>query len=198
MGQGQAIICVEVASGSEADEAGVRRGMRLTAISDPIRRNEVWRLQDRPSLKNIRELFKMRSADTIDLEFTEWNGPVPGAAQGGAMSMASAASSTDGSAAPSAVSSLDGDAGALPGESIGDRLQRQYAAAAVAGRSQTAVEKRQQRRREAMAISDARDDRPLLLGLFAMFALPPLVILGVAQATGYLDALYTNTLTGMH
>jgi hypothetical protein len=100
MGSGQAIICVDVAPGSEALEVrscspwqraftplpvavqgltalltvacgarlcsrcstwsaprtppltsspqeGVRPGMRLTAISDPIRRNEVWKLQDR-------------------------------------------------------------------------------------------------------------------------------------------------------
>jgi hypothetical protein len=200
--------------------------MRLTAISDPIRRDEVWKLQDRwvpgdderpsgaavgrdrlltrqrlcnvgqadadcpalqhapnprrPSLKNIRELFKMRSADTITVEFSPWDGPVPTAAQGGSLSMASVTSSTDSSAPSSALSSLDGDGGALPGESIGDRLQRQYAAAAASGRTPTAVEKRQARRREAMAISDARDDRPLLLGLFATFALPPLLILGVS------------------
>jgi len=181
MGSGQAIIVVAVAAGSEADELGVRPGLRLTAISDPIRRSEVWRLQDRPSLKNIRELIKMRSADTITLEFEQWEGPVPGPMRGDLYSAtrsssSSAGSSVPGSAAGSVTSSMDGSSSSST-ESIGDRLQRQYQASQAAGRSPTAVEQRQQRRQEYMDQSDQRDDRPLLLGLFAAFLLPPLIIL---------------------
>jgi hypothetical protein len=41
-------ITAHVAYGSLfPTQAGVRPGMRLTAISDPIRAYEVWRLQDR-------------------------------------------------------------------------------------------------------------------------------------------------------
>lgn len=36
-----------VADGSSVAAAGVQRGMALTAISDPVRRNEVWHLQVR-------------------------------------------------------------------------------------------------------------------------------------------------------
>jgi hypothetical protein len=155
----------------------------------------------------------MRSADTITLEFEPWDGPLPGGAvlPGGALrTSSSAGGSAPGSAPGSTLSSLDsitasvdgssggsasGSAGSAgSGESIGDRLARQYQEAAAAGRSPTAVEARQQRRKAAMEVSAARDDRPFLLGLFLTFALPPLVILGIAQATGYLDALYTNTL----
>lgn len=41
----QAIVVEAVADGSNAAQAGVQRGMKLTAISDPVRRNEVWQLQ---------------------------------------------------------------------------------------------------------------------------------------------------------
>lgn len=34
-----------VAEGSSAAQAGIQRGMKLTAISDPVRRSEVWELQ---------------------------------------------------------------------------------------------------------------------------------------------------------
>ncbi|KAI8467794.1 MAG: hypothetical protein J3K34DRAFT_429268 [Monoraphidium minutum] len=193
MGFGQAIVTVDVAAGSEAEEAGVRAGLRLTAISDPIRRNEVWKLQDRPSLKNIRELLRMRSADTITLEFVPWDGPMPGPARGDSMPTSSAASSTA-SSVPSPLASIDGG---LPGESIGDRLARQYRDTAAAGRSPTAVEQRMAKRRERMELDAERDDRPFLAGIAALFVLPPLIILLVAQSSGYLDSLYMNTLTGM-
>lgn len=41
----QAIVVETVADGSSAAQAGVQRGMKLTAISDPVRRSEVWQLQ---------------------------------------------------------------------------------------------------------------------------------------------------------
>jgi hypothetical protein len=189
---GYAVVCVEVAPGSEAAEAGIRVGMRLTAISDPIRRDGVWPVQERPSLKNIRELLRMRCADTITLEFAPWDGPVPlpRPAADGTFAVASAgstmSSSSDGEG--SAMSSGDEAAGAVSplmsagssgGESIGDRLARRYADAAAAGGTKTALQARQQRRREAMAQSEARDDRKFLAGLALAFIAPPLVILAV-------------------
>lgn len=227
--------------------------MRLTAISDPIRRSEVWKLQDRcgpppplpqggrgaterlgagqrdwdhmcsgapsrapgarqlpqpthpapralfpfplrrPSLKNIRELLKMRSADTIELEFEPWDGPLPSAGFDGSLVSSGAGSSAPSAGPASVLSSMDGSASS--GESLGERLARQYAEAAAAGRTPTAVEARQARRRERMELDDARDDRGFLLGVFALFVIPPLVILLIAQSSGYLDNLYLNTLT---
>lgn len=41
----QAIVVEAVADSSSAAEAGIQRGMKLAAISDPVRRNEVWELQ---------------------------------------------------------------------------------------------------------------------------------------------------------
>lgn len=44
----QAIVVEAVAEGSQAfSEAGIQRGLRLTGISDPVRRDEVWKLQVR-------------------------------------------------------------------------------------------------------------------------------------------------------
>jgi hypothetical protein len=157
----------------------------------------------RPSLKNIRELLRMRSSDTITLEFEAWDGPVPGGAVLNGNSLRTASSSLAGSTPGSTLSSLDSITGSMQegggsdssGESIGDRLERQYREAAATGRAPTAVEARQQRRKAAMELSAQRDDRPFLLGLFLTFALPPLVILAIAKSSGYLDALYTHTLT---
>lgn len=46
----QAIVVEAVADGSSAAQAGVQRGMKLTGISDPVRRNEVWQLQVRTAV----------------------------------------------------------------------------------------------------------------------------------------------------
>ena len=128
------------------------------------------RLNNRPSLKNIRELLRMRSADTIELEFEPWS------FQPGALAPGSASSSSP----SSALSSVDG----VSGESIGERMQRQYEAARASGRTPTAVEQRMERRKAALELSNQRDDRPLLLGLMLAFVLPPLIILLVSCRAG--------------
>ncbi len=43
------------------------RGQRLFEISDPIRADEMWVLNDRPSLRFVRDALTMRRAPTIDL-----------------------------------------------------------------------------------------------------------------------------------
>lgn len=48
-------------------QAGVLRGQRLYEISDPIRADEMWVLNDRPSLRFVRDALSMRRAPTIDL-----------------------------------------------------------------------------------------------------------------------------------
>ena len=139
----------------------------------------------RPSLKNVRELLRMRSADTITLEFAPWDGPVPGASDG---SMPATGDSSSTPSAPGSVmASLDSMASSSSSESIGDRLQRQYAEAQSGGRTPTAVEQRIARRNARLELDNQRNDTPLVLGLFAAFALPPLVILLVR--TGRLRGL---------
>jgi hypothetical protein len=126
-------------------------------------------------LKNIRELMRMRSADTITLEFEKWDGPIPGILDGDSLPATSSSSSNAGSNLTSPLASVDGP----PGESIGERLARQYRETAAQGRTPTAVEQRQQKRKERMEVDAARDDRPFLLGVLALFALPPFIILVV-------------------
>ena len=48
-------------------QAGVLQGQRLYEISDPIRADEMWVLNDRPSLRFVRDAFSMRRSPTIDL-----------------------------------------------------------------------------------------------------------------------------------
>ena len=43
------------------------RGQRLYEISDPIRSDEMWVLNDRPSLRFVRDALTMRRAPTIEL-----------------------------------------------------------------------------------------------------------------------------------
>ncbi|KAG2435849.1 hypothetical protein HXX76_007044 [Chlamydomonas incerta] len=68
-GRGQAVVVTEVAEGSRAEELGVTRGMKMNALSDPIRYGELWDLQDRPSLRFVVDTFKMRRNQPIDLQF---------------------------------------------------------------------------------------------------------------------------------
>eukprot|EP00775_Hariotina_reticulata_P013100 gene13099-13228_t len=68
-GTGQAIVVESVAEGSSAQQAGVKVGMKLSGISDPVRRDEVWQLQDRPSLRYVRDVLRMRANAYIQLQF---------------------------------------------------------------------------------------------------------------------------------
>lgn len=64
----QAIIVEAVASDSSAADAGVQPGMKLTAISDPVRRNEVWQLQARAKSGRTGMTHLMRSAHDVHQE----------------------------------------------------------------------------------------------------------------------------------
>ncbi len=45
----------------------MRVGQRLVGISDPVRQDEVWQLQDRPSLRYVRDVLRMRAPASITL-----------------------------------------------------------------------------------------------------------------------------------
>ena len=66
-GPGYAIVIASVAPGSEAASAGVRPGQQLLQVSDPIRPNEVWQLNESSSLRHVRQAVRMRVPDTITL-----------------------------------------------------------------------------------------------------------------------------------
>ncbi len=85
--------------------------------------------------------------------------------------------------------------GRLPGDdgdSIGDQLAQQYQ---TSQRLQTESQKRMARRQAYMEQDMERDDTGFFLAVGAIFILPAFVILAVAYFTGYLDNLYTVTLS---
>ena len=66
-----------VATGSEAEKAGIVPGMVLHAVSDPIQRNEMWVIRGKDaggrvssaSLRNVRDAINSTRAYDIALEF---------------------------------------------------------------------------------------------------------------------------------
>ncbi|KAF6260043.1 hypothetical protein COO60DRAFT_1700504 [Scenedesmus sp. NREL 46B-D3] len=209
-GTGQAIVVSAVAEGSSAEEAGVRRGMKLTGISDPVRQYEVWDLQDRPSLRYIRDVLRMRSSSSITLRFQSVAELLQALeAADGTLSLtnnssSSSSSSEGGNTATSdstPLSSIDSLSNLASisendGGTIAERLEQQYEQAqqGSAGKVMTGVEQREQRRKSYMEQVGQRNDSRFLLVLAGSFLLPALVILAVAYSTGYLDSLYANSL----
>ncbi|PNW71897.1 hypothetical protein CHLRE_16g668600v5 [Chlamydomonas reinhardtii] len=227
-GRGQAVVVTEVAEGSRAEELGVTRGMKMNALSDPIRYGELWDLQDRPSLRFVVDTFKMRRNQPIDLQFepmmkqSEMDiifGPSgassssddrePSEVNAQAAASGSPSPSPSGAASPARVSldqtpdsplgsvnSIDQLLGTVSDseETIGDKLALKYQEQQRIRVAVNQVQKRIDRRKEYMAIDDQRDDTGLLLGLAAAFLIPPLIILIIAFASGYLDQIYLTSL----
>lgn len=50
-------------------------GLKLTGISDPVRDSEVWQLQDRPSLRFVRDAMRYRVNTNIQFEFITFDMP---------------------------------------------------------------------------------------------------------------------------
>lgn len=67
---GQDIVLCEVGPDSAAAASGLRVGQQLLAISDPVRQNEMWQLNDRASFRFVRDAFRMRRWPTIELVVT--------------------------------------------------------------------------------------------------------------------------------
>jgi hypothetical protein len=172
--RGRAILIAGVAEGSAAEAAGVRPGMRLLKISDPVRLNELWELGDRSSLKYVQDAVRLRRGGTIALVLAP-------PAEGGAAAAPAAAGPSGRAAAPPPPA-----APANGGQTIGER------AAALYREQQAAPDTARERRRladERMEQQAGRNDAPLFAGLAALFLFPALAILAAAQASGYLDAL---------
>ena len=54
--RGQDIVLCEVQPSSAAADSGLRVGQKLLAISDPVRQNEMWQLNDRASFRFVRSV----------------------------------------------------------------------------------------------------------------------------------------------
>ena len=205
LGRGKAVVISRVAPQLEEDE-GLRVGQQLLEVSDPIRRGERWELNDRVSLRFVRDAIRMQRGASI--EFFLSAEPIPDAAEAdwaaqqaaaaAEVAAAAAATSSFDNAATSGASFDEGDllsriagegGGAAPPGTIAERLEAQYASRQAEDGRLTALERRVKARQAYMEEADARDDGPFFAGLAAAFLLPALVILGVAASSGYLDKL---------
>lgn len=206
-GKGQAVVVVEVEPGSAAAEAGIVRGQRLVGISDPVR-DVVWDLLDRPSMRFIRDTLRMRRMGNVQFLLKDYlNVSDPAwASRTGLNSQdesqlgeagQAGASMDDGSSLPgrSGLDSLISDGEEDRPMTVGERMAAQYQAREQGAKQKTEVAKRMERRAAYMELEAQRDDRPLIAGLAVAFLGPALIILGVAAGTGYLDKLYSASLT---
>jgi hypothetical protein len=64
---GIAIVIASVLPDSECYSAGLLAGQRLLKLSDPVRPNETWALEDNASLLFVRDAVKMRRSPYISL-----------------------------------------------------------------------------------------------------------------------------------
>lgn len=191
-GKTRAIVISSVRPDSASAAAGIRPGMRLLQLSDPIQPNQVWSLNDQASLRYVKDAVRMQRAGTIYLTVQSLEGPgidVPRAA--GALQEPT--SGGDGYESTDVLDALVGgvaeesretreSAGTKSSRTIGDRLERQVS-------TPTALQRRIARRKEYMSKVNERNDAPLFLGLVSLFVLPALIILAVVSMNGYLDYL---------
>ena len=205
MGRNRAIVVSQVAAGSESAAAGLRPGMQLLALSDPIQPDITWSLSDSASLRYIRDAVRMRRADYMLLEVT-----VEPVIQAGNYEVTDAPDAEKESGSDQEIqsdgfdrenydllSAIANSIEATPEEgsesqrrpgTIGERLQQKYdESSATPG--MTALERRMARRKKYMAQVSERNDSPFFAWLLAAFVLPALCILAVAASTGYLDSL---------
>lgn len=199
LGRGKAVVISRVAPHLEEGE-GLRVGQQLLEMSDPVRLGERWELNDRVSLRFVKDAIRMQRGASI--EFVLSAEPIPDAAEAdwqaaaAAAQPAAAATSSFDEAAASGASFDEADflgriasEGAAPPGTIAERLAAQYAARQAEDGRLTALERRIKARQAYMEEADARDDAPFFAALAAAFLLPALVILGVAASSGYLDKL---------
>ena len=80
---------------------------------------------------------------------------------------------------------------------LADELTSRYAEARKFKNDllQTDVQKRIEKRKEYMEVVEQRNDSSVLGWAVGLFLGPAVVILGVAYLSGYLDAMYSNSLS---
>mmetsp|Transcript_33110 Transcript_33110/g.98475 ORF Transcript_33110/g.98475 Transcript_33110/m.98475 type:complete len:348 (-) Transcript_33110:757-1800(-) len=69
-GRGQAVVVVGVLEGSEADKVGIVPGQKVVSISDPVRPDEMWPLNDRPSLRFVKDTLAAMRSKRVKVEFS--------------------------------------------------------------------------------------------------------------------------------
>lgn len=198
-----------VKEGSEAEKAGLKSGQQLLSISDPVRYTEMWPLNDRASLRYVRDAIRYRRGDFISLVVSRE--PVQDLVTVTTISESSVDSDNDAAPMASTLQLID-DLASSGSESdssfsseafnnnrpstIAEKLEAEYRIANdPAGRPMSDVDKRIARRKERMEIVKERNDLPFFAGLMVAFLAPALAILWAASASGYLDQLVTGSVS---
>lgn len=194
--QGVAIVVQSVKD--EAYALGIREGLQLLQVSDPIRSNEIWELNDRSSLKYIQDAIRMRRNEYITIQLSSephplWSNGTTN--DNGTCRIDGATEESDATSRDmdllAAIVSEDEEGEIIPRErkiqsTIGENLMKK---AQMKEEQLSALEKRLQRRKEYMSQASGRNDAPFFAFVFSLFFFPSLIILGVAAGTGYLDSL---------
>lgn len=199
IGNQNAVVISRLVGGSAAAEAGVRPGQRLLAISDPMRGGDstLWHLNDRPSMRFVRDALSMRSGDSITFLLSRESTLEPSkeplasidvSDNGAAVTSTFDASLFDDETPPSPANSSDS---ADSTESEGGQGSKQTVRQKLESgqQRQTDFERRQQRRKEFFQQETKRDDGRLIITAAAVVLLPAIAILAFAYFSGYLDTL---------
>mmetsp|Transcript_1788 Transcript_1788/g.5201 ORF Transcript_1788/g.5201 Transcript_1788/m.5201 type:complete len:189 (+) Transcript_1788:980-1546(+) len=174
-------------------QMGIEPGSKLVAISDPVRSGDLWELNERASLRFVRDSLQMRINGRITLVTVPPTDVVRGrlaeaAVQAQAMAEARAAAVVKDGTQTLTAEEADGQEAELKLESTLSIDEQ---------REKSMVEARIKARKDYLNVVGQRDDSKLFILLGTAFLLPAAVILAVAFATGYLDALQVDTLRGL-
>jgi len=196
------IFIKSVTPGSQASKAGILPGSRLLAISDPIRDNgPLWTLNDRASIRFVRDALRLRTSGTITIVVTsdrevelEKILPVGDASSSTSRSNNNEDGSAVAAAAAATSQSTSGSNLSVDRSlTIGEKMELEWKGKeAQIQQQKSAYEKRVARRQGYFEEASGRDDSTFFAYVCAAFLLPAAGILAVAFLSGYLDKLATG------
>eukprot|EP00798_Chlamydomonas_sp_ICE-L_P017655 gene17655-24001_t len=193
-GAGQAVVVVGVLEDSPADKAGIVAGMKVLAVSDPVKTTDMFMMNERPSLRFVKDALRMRRTLPVEIWLQpnfitaapELPEPSPQAVQSDNGVLGSL---------ENLVSDSDGSESDDNGITLANNLASRYEETIRQKRLDNEVRQRIERRQAYMAVDDARDDTKLILGLVVAFVGPAFAILAYAASSGFLDNMYLSSLS---
>eukprot|EP00884_Botryococcus_braunii_P020131 jgi/Botrbrau1/6801/Bobra.0153s0004.1 len=204
------VIVVEaVAIGSRAQEEGVKPGQRVLAVTHPVDRDGMWELQPGALLSRVKDIFRVTRSPQVELVLSQdsvaeaWyeeQQRLAKEAQAASDQQIAATTPLQRALSSPLLNSLGGeeivgsrDGGEEDALNVADQLERQFSKdLSEEQRAVQAYKRRIARRKERYEMEATRDDGPFFLFVFAFFAGPAAIILGIAVATGYLDTLQSR------
>jgi len=211
IGQRSSVILVSrVKAGSVAEQEGLKVGQQLLAISNPSQPEDLWNLNERPSLRFVTDAVRLSRSSTVTIEVT--GGGVDTSRASASQSseprdeseaslmdnIVAAAQSRDPEDRPSSSKSslLDSVEEVIVGgkdggpQTIASKLESAFKEEEdSASRERKQIVARKQRRRDYMERESTRDNTKLALGLAAAFFLPAFGILTYAFSSGLMDRI---------